>query len=64
MAGLLEHTSLTKDDILMLSVPEVEGILEGFRLNNEVDDKGNSSNKPRLEDSEALRFLINNGGKL
>ena len=63
IAGLLEHTSLSKDEILMLSVPEIEGILEGFRKNNSTEDtKGGSPD--RLEDADALRFLIDNGGKL
>lgn len=61
MAGLLEHSSLSKDEILMLSVAEVEGILEGFRKNNSTD-KTEGAN--RLEGAEALKFLLSNGGEL
>lgn len=48
---------MNKDEILMLSIPEVEGILEGFNANNTVD--GDSKQKsPKLEDQDALKYLI------
>lgn len=54
---MLEHTGMNKDEILMLSIPEIEGILEGFNANNTVD--GESKQKsPKLEDQDALKYLI------
>lgn len=64
MAGLLEHTSLTKDDILMLSIAEIEGILDGMQRNNAIDGRGSREEKKVLEGHEGLRFLIDQKGVL
>ena len=58
MAGLLENTSLSKDEILMLSIPEIEGILEGFRKNNSTD---NTNDTNPLEGKEAVLALRDMG---
>jgi len=53
MAGLLGNTSLSKDEILMLSVPELEDILDGFRKNNSTD----STDDTPLEGAAAVHEL-------
>lgn len=49
-------------DILDLTIDELDDLFIGFASANE--DTGTNKSKDRLEDSEALRFLIDNGGKL
>jgi len=60
----LEHTSLNKDDILMLSVAEIEGILDGMNRNSTIDDKATSGDNKVFEGHEGLQLLINNNGKI
>jgi hypothetical protein len=59
MAGLVANTSMTPDDVLELTIEQIEGILDGFRRNNSTEETSD-----RLEDAEALKFLISNGGKI
>lgn len=61
MAGLVANTSMTPDDVLELTIEQVEGILDGFRRNNSTEETKSSD---RLEDADALKFLLANGGKL
>ena len=62
MAALVSNTSMTPNDVLELSIPELEGILDGIAFNNSTENSGSSPD--RLEDAEVLKFLISNGGKL
>ena len=57
----MEHTSLTKNDINDLSLPEVEGILEGINTNNSTDEHGESE---KLSGASAVEFLMSNGGQI
>lgn len=62
MAGLVSNTSMTPDNVLDLSVPQVEGILEGIQRLNSTDESKGTTN--RLEDADALKFILSNGGNL
>ena len=48
-----------------LSVPQLEALFEGYAKNNDFREDGKSSKSDgRLEDSDALRYLLDNGGKI
>jgi hypothetical protein len=55
---------MTVEDIGKLTIPQIEELFDGFAECNKDNNGGGSKSKDRLEDGEALRFLINNGGKL
>ena len=58
----MQNTSLTPDDIGELSIPKIEALFDAFEECNKND--GSPKSKDRLEDKDALRFLIDSGGKL
>lgn len=51
-------------DVNDLSIAQVEGLLEGMADNNNVEgyDGKSSGSSNKLEDSDALRYLLDNGG--
>lgn len=53
---------MTPDDVLEMTIPRIEDLFDGFEASNK--DDGAPKSKDRLEDADALRFLIDNGGKL
>lgn len=60
-AGLLEHTSLTKNDINELSLPEIEDLIESINANN---SESNGESNETLSGTSALEFLMANNGKI
>lgn len=53
------------DEINRCSIGQIEGILEGINANNKLlDSSKNDSSPTRLEDSDALRFLVESGGTI
>jgi len=48
----------------MLSVAEIEGILDGMNRNNAIDGKDTGGNSKVFEGHEGLQLLINNNGKI
>lgn len=63
-AALAERTGMRPKDVNELSIAQVEGLLEGMADNNNVDgyDGKSSGSSNKLEDSDALRYLLDNGG--
>jgi hypothetical protein len=61
---------MSPEDIGKLRIDQLDDLLEGFKINNEEQQKmidgksGGSAGKKTLEDQDALRFLLNNNGKL
>jgi len=51
---------MTHEDVMELTIPVMEEIFEGFDKNQGTSSKS----KDVLHDADALRFLIDNGGKL
>lgn len=64
-ASLTQNTSMKVSDIMELTVAQLEDLLDGLAVNNGVSESRSSGGSPeRLEDEDALRYILNNGGKL
>ena len=51
------------EEIKELTIAELEDLFDGFAECNKSNN-GTSTSKKTLEDKDALRYLINNGGKI
>jgi len=56
----MQNLGQTKESINMMSIPEIEGILEGVAQNNSSEDK----DREVLEDGEALKYLMKHQGSV
>lgn len=61
-ASLLQNTSLNMNDIMNMSIPQLEYILEGISKNNKKSET-NSGSQEALDGADALEYLLQNNMK-
>jgi hypothetical protein len=60
---MIENTSETRESLGRYTIPQLETMVEAISENNKSpEDK--TTGKERLEDEDALRFLLNNQGRV
>jgi len=60
--ALLQNTSMNMQDILQLTIGQLEELLDGIAANNKTDTSTGA--KKVLEGTEALHYLLSSGGQL
>lgn len=58
-ASVIQNTSLTMNDVVELSIPQLEYLLSGCEKNSKELEKASSGAKT-LEGADAVQFLIDN----
>lgn len=57
-ASIVQNTSLTHEDVMNLTIPQLEYLLDGCEKNNKDNDNNSADT---LEGADAIQFLINSG---
>jgi hypothetical protein len=60
---MIQNTSETRESLMEYTIPQLESMVEAITENNKTENS-TSGTKDILEDKEALKYLINSGGKL
>lgn len=58
---MIQNTSETSETLGRYTIPKLEATVEALNQNNQTP--GDTNKVETLEDTDALRYLLNNGGK-